>query len=269
MQPLLTVPSGSTRPPVVLLNGWETGFTGTCPISGSASVTFGNLAQYLVSDGVPVVYLFDNCVEDANQPVETLGNDLSAYLRSIQYDTGAQVPQVDLVAFSLGGLIARSYLCGLQLAGNYLAPSSTLVRKMVLIATPNFGSFVVGNYLTEIGTGTQDSELEPGSSLLWNLATWNQYGDDLRGVDTIAVIGNSGYYEPSLLSSTALTNASDGLVSLTSAALGFVASPIETSASSTRIVPYCHVDPSAFLNTSFGSFLSMRRELRTSPARRS
>ena len=251
VKPLATVPSGSTRNPVVLLNGWEEGFTGACPISVSSAVTFGNLAQYLVSDGVPVVYLFDNCVEDPDQPIEVLGNDLGAVLNSIKYDSGAQAPQIDLVAFSLGGLIVRSYLAGLQLNGTYLPPAPALVGKMVLIATPNFGSFVAGNYISTISSGTQDAELEPGSSFLWNLATWNQRGDDLRGVSTVAVIGNAGTYVPSLSSSTGSTNASDGLVSLTSASLGFVsqASP------ATRIVPYCHVDPIAYLNISFGSFL--------------
>ncbi len=76
---LTPVPAGSSRPPVVLLNGWENGFTGGCPIANSSSDTFGNLAPYLVSDGVPVVYLFDNCLEDANQLVETLGNDLGDF----------------------------------------------------------------------------------------------------------------------------------------------------------------------------------------------
>ena len=102
------------RPPVVLLNGWETGFTGTCPIATSSSITFGNLAQYLVADGVPIVYLFDNCAEDPNQTIETLGNDLATFLNSVKYDNGSQVQQIDLVAHSMGGLIVRSYLAGLQ-----------------------------------------------------------------------------------------------------------------------------------------------------------
>ncbi len=83
-------------------------------VASSSSETFGNLADYLVADGVPVVYLFDNCLEDPNQTIETLGNDLAAFLNSIKYDNGAQVPQIDLVGFSLGGLIARAYLAGLQ-----------------------------------------------------------------------------------------------------------------------------------------------------------
>jgi uncharacterized protein (TIGR03437 family) len=250
VQPLVSVPSGSTRNPVVLLNGWETGFTGTCPIASSSSDTFGNLAQYLVSDGVPVVYLFDNCVEGAGQLIETLGNDLGAFLNTIQYDTGAQVPQIDLVGFSMGGLIARAYLAGLQPNEALTPPTTALVGKLVLIATPNFGSFVAGNYALGFAAGSQDAELEPGSAFLWNLATWNQRGDDLRGVDAIAVIGNAGNYTSTLSSATALTNASDGLVSLTSASLGFVSD----DATVTRVVPYCHVDPSAFTNTTLGTF---------------
>jgi uncharacterized protein (TIGR03437 family) len=251
VQPLVSVPSSATRAPVVLLNGWETGFnTNTCPVAGSSSDTFGALAQYLVTDGVPVVYLFDNCLEHPGQPIEVLANDLGAFLKTIQYDTGAQVPQIDLVAFSMGGLIARTYLAGLQANGAITPPATTLVNKLILIATPNFGSFVAGNYATSIVAGSQDAELIPGSAFLWNLATWNQRGDDLRGVDAIAIIGNAGTYTPSLVAGTALTNASDGLVSLTSASLGFVAADPTV----TRIVPFCHVDPFAFTNTAFGTY---------------
>ncbi len=248
--PRVTVPSNSTRNPVVLLNGWETGITGSCPVSNSSSDTFGNLAQYLVSDGVPVVYLFDNCAEDPGNSIEQLGLDLGAFLKTITYDNGTQVPQIDLVGFSIGGLIARAYLAGLQPNESLLPPSPTLVGKLVLIATPNFGSFVAANYITSIPQGTQSAELIPGSALLWNLANWNQRSDDLRGVSAIAIAGNAGVYLPSLSSGVQLNNASDGLVSLTSASIGFV----NQQSVDTRIVPYCHVDPSAFVNGSFGAF---------------
>jgi uncharacterized protein (TIGR03437 family) len=248
--PRVTVPSSAARPPVVLLNGWETGFTNACPISNSSADTFGNLASYLVADGVPVVYLFDNCLEDANQSIEVLGNDLGAFLNSIQYDNGAQVPQIDLVGFSLGGLIARAYLAGLQPNESLTPPANTLVRDMVLIATPNFGSFIAGTYASEILSGTQSVELIPGGAFLWNLANWNQRSDDLHGVKAIAVIGNAGTYINSLTGAS-LANASDGLVSLTSASAGFVDGETSTT---TRIVPYCHIDPAAFTNAAFGAF---------------
>ena len=192
VKPRVTVPNGSTRPPVVLLNGWITGFSNSCPVATTSGTTFGNLAQYLVSDGVPVVYLFDNCAEDPGQPIETLGNDLATFLNQIKYDDGTQVQQIDLVAHSMGGLIARAYLAGLQPNNTYLPPSPTLVRDLVLIATPNFGSFVAGNYAAGLSAGTQSPELVPGSAFLWNLATWNQRGDDLQGTNTIAIIGNAG-----------------------------------------------------------------------------
>jgi uncharacterized protein (TIGR03437 family) len=251
VQAQVTVPSGSTRPPVVLLNGWMTGFANTCPIATTSATTFGNLAQYLVSDGVPVVYLFDNCVEDASNTIEALGADLGAFLNTIKYDSGAQVPQIDLVAHSMGGLIARAYLAGIQPNQTFLPPAPTLVRKLVLIATPNFGSFVAGNYVYSIAAGSQSAELVPGSAFLWNLATWNQRGDDLRGVNAIAVIGNAGSYIPSLSSGTFSNNASDGLVSLTSASMGFAYGSV---LSATRVVPYCHIDPTAFTNISLGTF---------------
>ena len=124
------------------------------------------------------------------------------------------------------------------------------MRKLVLIATPNFGSFVAGNYVTTMVAGSQSAELAPGSAFLWNLNTWNQRGDDVRGVGAIAVIGNAGSYTPNLSSSYVLDGASDGLVSLTSASLGFA---YGTQSPATRVVPYCHIDPGAFTNISLGT----------------
>jgi uncharacterized protein (TIGR03437 family) len=148
-------------------------------------------------------------------------------------------------------LIARAYLAGIQPNQTFLPPAPTLVRKLVLIATPNFGSFVAENWVSSIVPGTQSAELVPGSAFLWNLATWNQGGDDLRGVNIIAVVGNAGSYTPNLSSSYVLNNASDGLVSLPSASLGF-AVPLQSFP--TRVVPYCHIDPSAYTNPLWGAF---------------
>ena len=251
VQPRQTVPKSSTRAPVVLLNGWIYGYTGQCGTSSSSSVSFGNLAQYLVSDGVPVVYLFDNCLEDANGTIEELGIDLNTFLNSIKYDDGSQVTQIDVVAHSIGGLIVRAYLEGLQTNESYLPPYTPLIHNLVMIGVPNFGSFVVGNAVNAFPTGTQGAELIPGSALLWNLATWNQRGDDLAGVSAIAIVGNAGSY--ATLSSNTLDNASDGLVSLTSASLGFVIPAPKFNA--TRVVPYCQVDPGVFTNTTvLGNF---------------
>jgi uncharacterized protein (TIGR03437 family) len=63
---------------------------------------------------------------------------------------------------------------------------------------------------------------------LFDLATWNQNRDDLRGVDTVAIIGNAGGFGP-------LEGSNDGTVGVTSASMSF-ALPHER----TRVLPYCH-----------------------------
>jgi uncharacterized protein (TIGR03437 family) len=235
LDPLQPVPSNATRPPAVLLNGWQF----SCPITATSPHsrdTFGDLETNLLADGVPVVYFFDNCVEGPNLKIEDLGQALGQVLDLMRYDNGLPVPQVDLIGHSMGGLIVRSYLAGLHSDQTLSPPSNPKVRKFIEIATPNFGSFLASlaaSFLTDVKV----PEMIPGSTFLWNLATWNQRGDDLRGVDALAIIGNGGYVPAS---GANLTNASDGVVSLTSASIGFARDPART-----RILPYCHTDGSA------------------------
>ena len=182
--------------------------------------------------------------------IEELGLTLGRFLDMIQYAGGGLVPQVDLVSHSMGGLIVRTYLSGLYLSGlqgnGSLAPVlNPRVRKFIEIATPNFGSFLAANYSDLLASGTQAAEMVPGSSFLWSLGTWNQHGDDLRGVDALAIIGNAGYWKSSIFATTQ-PNASDGVVSLTSASLNFARDP-----SRTRILPYCHIDSAS----SAGAFI--------------
>jgi uncharacterized protein (TIGR03437 family) len=240
VEALPVVPPGGSTPPVVLLNGWQVPSVfppSSCPISplGSAG-TFGSLASQLVA---PQVYFFDNCVEQSvnGSSIEALGVTLGQFLNMVQYAGGSLVPQVDLVSHSMGGLIARSYLAGLQANGSLSPPLNPRVRKFIEIATPNFGSFLAANYSDLLANGTQAAEMVPGSSFLWSLGTWNQRGDDLRGVDALAIIGNAGYWKSSIFATTQLNNASDGVVSLTSASLNFARDP-----SRTRILAYCHID---------------------------
>ena len=224
VDPLPTVPATATTPPVLLLNGWDFG----CQSPSDALSTFGNsVTDYL---GNASVYYFDNCVECPNCSIEDLGNSLGQSLGLITNDDGSDVAQFDLVTYSMGGLIARAYLSGLQSDGSLASPVNPRIRKLVEIATPNFGSFIAAT-LAPLLPGTQAPEMIPGSAFLWGLARWNQGSDDLRGVDALAIIGNAGGFNGS-------PNASDGLLSLTSASLGFA-----RDQSRTRILPYCHTDP--------------------------
>ena len=92
---MTTVPSGSTRNPVVLLNGWEAGYNAQrlshIQQLGGYVRQSGPVSGF--DDGVPVVYLFDNCLVDPSESIETLGNDLATFLNSIQYDTARRFPK--------------------------------------------------------------------------------------------------------------------------------------------------------------------------------
>ena len=228
--PFAAPAAGSTTPPVVLLDGWQAPGATACPMANDSTGTFGNLASYLAGSPnyAPAVYFFENCTECPDCTVEQLGADLATFLKSAPLSA---VPQVDVIAHSMGGLIVRSYLSGKQPAsGAFVPPSTPKIRKAVFLATPHFGSFQADSPLAGIvfGQGNQINEMKRGSQFIWDLATWNQFGDDLRGVDALAVIGNAG-------SEGSLSRASDGVVALISGSLDF-ARPGRT-----RIVNYCHI----------------------------
>jgi uncharacterized protein (TIGR03437 family) len=230
VEPLAPPAAGSTVPPVVLLDGWQAPGAAACPMANDSSGTFGNLASYLSGppNSAPAVYFFENCTECPDCTIEQLGADLSTFLNSPPL---AAVPQVDVIAHSMGGLIVRSYLSGKQPAsGVFSPPLAPKIRKAVFLATPHFGSFQADAPLAGIvfGQGNQINQMKRGSQFLWDLATWNQFGDDLRGTDALAVIGNAGSVGDS-------ANASDGVVALISGSLDF-ARPGRT-----RIVNYCHI----------------------------
>jgi uncharacterized protein (TIGR03437 family) len=219
------IPAGQPVPktaklPVVFLNGYEY----NCG-SASFSSAFGIADQVLQANG-QVSLFFNYCSVSGSPSIEDLGAAFGAFLTSLRYTDGQPVDTVDIVAHSMGGLIVRGYLSGkLAATGAFNPPAVTHIRKIVFVATPHFGTGIglpFGNTLT--------NELASGSRFLFDLATWNQGTDDLRGADAIAIIGNGG-------TGHATTDGfDDGVIALTSASLGFY------MAGRTRVVPFCHVD---------------------------
>src|SRR5579863_6742260 len=92
----------SAKTPVILMNGWQF----SCPdnpdstVAGAAG-TFGQLASFLQTDGLPVAF-FNNCVYGQDVAIEELAGQLAAYLASLAFSDGTPVPQVDVVAHSMG-----------------------------------------------------------------------------------------------------------------------------------------------------------------------
>ncbi len=212
----------TTAPPVVFLNGYQFGCTGDHSFAG----TFDVADQVLQAQGL-VTLFFDNCTVANNPTIETLGAAFGQFLAGLKYTDGTAVTQVDVVAHSMGGLIVRSYLAGKQNGSPavFQPPANPGIRKFVMLATPNFGTGVANKF----GADNQTGEMQVGSQFLFDLNTWNEGTDDLRGVDTVAVAGDGGTGNESTI-----PGFDDGAVTLTSASVGFV------YPGHTRVVPYCH-----------------------------
>ncbi len=193
----------------------------------------------LQADG-RVSLFFNNCIPNGvpvtnHPPIESLGNAFGQFLSSLRYQRGEEVSQVDIVAHSMGGLIVRSYLAGKQLqSGAFTPPAVTKIRKIVFLGTPHFGSPATGLLGGIAGGDAQTDELQPGSRFVFDLATWNQGIDDLRGTDAISVLGNAA--NGALLMQAQF---GDGVTTLTSGSLGFVAPE------RTQVIRYCHTDVAA------------------------
>ena len=220
------IPSGTaiphtTLPPVVFIDGYQA----TCPATFSG--TFGIADQVLESNG-EVTLFFSTCSLPPTASIEDLGAAFAKFLSGLSYTDGKPVDQVDVVAHSMGGLVLRCYLSGKQnAAGTFQPPAATHVRKIVFLASPNFGTGIA----SLLGVTNQLQEISSGSAFLFGLDTWNQGTDDLRGIDAVAAAGNAG--------SGGTGNPAgfdDGVVTLTSASLQFYLP------GHTRVIPYCHVD---------------------------
>src|ERR1700678_2744658 len=221
------IPSGTpvpvtTLPPVVFINGFQ--FEG-CPSTFAG--TFGIADQVLESNG-EVSLFFSTCSLSSTATIEDLAGAFATFLSGLQYTNGQPLETVDVVAHSMGGLVLRAYLSGKQdTAGVFQPPAATHVRKAVFLASPNFGTPIA----SLLPVSTQVDEMASGSNFLFDLGTWNQGTDDLRGVDAVAAAGNAG--------SGGTGNPAgfdDGVVPLTSASLRFYLP------GRTRVVPYCHID---------------------------
>jgi pimeloyl-ACP methyl ester carboxylesterase len=113
--------------PIVLVHG----------ICGEATGTFGDLPALLEADlpGV-TVHAFDYSSRGSSLP-----DGVRASLRSLAGELGAFIerldaPHVDVVAHSMGGLIARAWMAGLADDG---PPYAGQVRQLVTAGTPHFG----------------------------------------------------------------------------------------------------------------------------------
>ena len=212
-----------SSPPVVFLDGYESG----CTSASDFASYFATADKVLQTANIASVY-FGNCTVPGNPAIEVLGQAFGTFLAGLKYDDGTAVTQVDVIVHSMGGLILRSYLSGKQASGTapFIPPVTVPIRKAIFLGTPHFGTAVAS---LAFGNDTQSKQMALGSSFLFDLATWNQGTDDLRGIDALAIGGNTGNGL-----ATGLPNFDDGVVGITSSSISF-ALPGRT-----RLLPICH-----------------------------
>ena len=226
----------TANPPVVFLDGYQA----TCTGSDFAS-NFGAADKLLQANSIITLY-FDNCtVGNAliKPDIETVAIAFGKFLEALKYSDGTPVTQVDVVAHSMGGLIVRSYLAGKQdvTSAAFSPPPTPGIRRMIFLGTPHFGTTLAALF----GFDIQTQEMAPASSFLLALNTWNQGTDDLRGIPAIAIAGNGGTGQESMM------GFDDGVVELSSSSLGFYRPGL------TRIVPDCHTVDSLLVFAGFCS----------------
>jgi hypothetical protein len=218
-----------TRPPVILVPGYRQG----CTVPATSRDSFGDLEQKLVAQGVITDFLRTCPVQPVRNyqvpPIEDLGRALRSKIESL---AEAGYPEVDLIAYSMGNLIVRACLAGKENEdGVFKPPLNARVRKAVFIAGPHFGvdlpaetRALIHGPLTALDV--QRRAMVSGGRFLWDLATWNQGTDDLRGVDAIAIVGDGEDIgnEPG-----------DGSVTISSASISFA-----VAGERTRIIEALH-----------------------------
>ena len=222
------IPAGQPVPlgpntPVVFVNGYQI----VC-LSSSFSGTFGNAGSVLQANQI-VTLFFDNCSVPGKPSIEALGIAFGQFLAGLKYADGTPVSRVDVVAHSMGGLIVRSYLSGKQdvSPAAFIPPASPGIRKLVFLATPHFGT----GFASAFGFDKETDDISVGSQFLFDVNTWNDGTDDLRGLDALAVAGNAGTGEES-----SIPGFDDGVVTLTSASIAFARQ------GRTRVISACHAN---------------------------
>ncbi len=201
-------------PPVVFITGHDA----VCPDPRSGetpffNLTFGNFDK-VVNDSGRVAMLFELCYVPNRPSLDTLARKFSELTRGLMYEGGEPVREVDIIAHNIGGLMIRSYIAkGLPGPG---------IRKAIFIGVPHFGT----NVARFTDTDPQLRQSSFGSRWLFDLATWNQGHDDLRGADAISLTGTAGINREYGLT--------DSVVTVNSASLDFVAP------NRTLNLPLCH-----------------------------
>lgn len=107
-------------PPVLLVHGID-----------DTGAIFDRMADRLALAGHGPIYTIDLAPSNGDVGLSELAVQVAQKVEAIRHETGA--PRIDMVGFSLGGMVSRYYLQRLD--------GLTRVRRFVTISAPHAGSF--------------------------------------------------------------------------------------------------------------------------------
>ena len=170
--------------PVMLVHGY----------GGSPSETWGDMGTLLEQAGFDVYYA-DYSSAPLNWTIQRLASVLSIQIAQILSQTGAS--SIDIVAYSMGGLVTRAYMTGMIVASGREYGGE--IRRFIMIATPNHGSaWALWSPFAEImgWSVTQAEQMQFGSDFIWKVNTaWNGLAlTDQQKLNMLTIAGNKATF---------------------------------------------------------------------------
>lgn len=175
--------SDEERVPLVMLHGWNS----DSGIWDQLRILLKKDAGYSNAD-----FLAPNMADD--QPIEALARSLAENIERHSF-----TDRIDIVAHSMGGLVARSMLAQGLIETNR-------VRRLITLGTPHYGVTLGGSSLS---IDEQSAQMVLGSTFLWNLA--RAWFVDAKRPSAMFCIAGAAYEADDIYT--------DGLVAAASAAL--------------------------------------------------
>lgn len=214
--------------PVVLVHG-----------IGGSPASFGDMPQFLTEAGLTVAPPFDYSMftgRTSAVTIEELATFLGDHIVNTVLPAYPGASQVDVVAHSMGGLIARAWMASIAEPPG-LVPYTGKVRRLILVGTPNYGAeaALLGRAERALRLpAVQIEEMKFGSSFILRLHdAWEEFlaqsSLKIPSENMLFIVGSEGnnLFFP--------CNACDGVVEMASAVLPLITSPV-------RYVPYRHGD---------------------------
>ncbi|MFC1650531.1 T9SS type A sorting domain-containing protein [Candidatus Latescibacterota bacterium] len=207
------------RTPLVLLHGVE----------GNAGY-WGNIPKSLTAEGFDVWSVYYPNVQGILSSARLLKDALNKI--TDEYNEGL----VDIVAHSMGGLVARAYIMWDDDGDGNTDFYDNNISHLMMIGTPNHGSeiahkvhtnpleFVGATIIGKHPSGDAYRDLSPGSSFLWNI---NKY-TNVRHTDPVQQIVIAGTKNLIIPHTEAIEHHTDGVVSVSSASLLDLGIPLAT-----------------------------------------